>query len=405
MSADLQRQAALIDWYRQHHRRLPWRSAPGEPRPDGYSVAVSELMLQQTRVDTVIDYFRRWKTRWPGWSELAAAEIDEVLAQWTGLGYYNRARNLHCAAQRVVAEHGGQLPHDAAQLSALPGLGPYTVGAVRSLAFGLPAPLVDGNVVRVLARWHAWTQPPAQLTKQLWRQAEAELLDPGPARSDPASWNQALMELGATLCSPKKPQCEVCPVATACLARAQGLQAAIPPAKQRSASPEVKARYAVVLRPAASESTRGQPGSLGGLAGLQGPGCSDPAADLVLLGQRPAHGRWAGLWEPPGQEGERGALSAWLAGADLQPLRPLPPLVHVLTHRKYLVEAEVFSAARPDLDLSALGYAAARWLPLGAALGQTAGLSRLGQRLLEAALAQPAPPADAKPRRGRRPKG
>jgi A/G-specific adenine glycosylase len=387
--ADLQRQADLIAWYRLHHRQLPWRTAPGEARPDGYSVAVSELMLQQTRVDTVIDYFKRWKTRWPGWPELAAADLDEVLGQWTGLGYYNRARNLHRAAQIIVADHAGHLPQDAAQLAALPGLGPYTVGAVRSLAFGLPAPLVDGNVVRVLARWHAWPQPPAELSKKLWEQAAIELNAPGPARSDPPSWNQALMELGATVCTPKKPQCPSCPVATACLARAQGLQESIPPAKIRTASPDVQARYAVVLRPA------GEGAELG---------CADATSDLVLLGQRPATGRWAGLWEPPGQEGDLQPLAAWIAQTDLQRLRELPPLQHVLTHRNYLVDSAVFACPPGEIDLTPLGYVAARWLPLGLALGQTAGLSRLGQRLLEATLAAPQGEVPTKRRRGRPPK-
>ncbi len=343
---------------------------------DGYSVVVSELMLQQTRVDTVLDYFKRWKARWPGWPELAAAELDEVLAQWTGLGYYNRARNLHRTAIAVVQQHGGQLPHDAAQLGALPGLGPYTVGAVRSLAFGLPAALVDGNVARVLTRWHALVGDGGTLIKPLWQKAELELEVSGPARADPASWNQALMELGATVCSPRKPQCAACPVAQHCLALAQGLQDSIPPVKQRAASAEVQAHYAVVLSPASS-------------------GLGDPLADRVLLGQRPPTGRWAGLWEPPGAEqGDPQTLQQWAKAQGWQPLRDLPALQHVLTHRKYAVTAGVYAAAdlgtvSAEVDLQPLGYVAARWQPLGQALGAVTGLSRLGQRLLEAAL-QPA---------------
>lgn len=336
---------------------------------DGYSVVVSELMLQQTRVDTVLDYFKRWKARWPGWPELAAAELDDVLAQWTGLGYYNRARNLHRTAQVVIQQHGGQLPQDAPQLGALPGLGPYTVGAVRSLAFGLPAPLVDGNVARVLTRWLALRGDGATLQKPLWRQAESELEHLGPARADPASWNQALMELGATVCSPKKPQCAACPVAEHCQALAEGLQDSIPPVKQRAASVQVHAHYAVVLSPGARD-------------------IGDPLADRVLLGQRPPTGRWAGLWEPPGSEqGDPQALQQWANDQGWQMVRELPPLQHVLTHRNYAVTAGVFAAEEGQVDLQPLGYVAARWQPLGQALGAVTGLSRLGQRLLEASLA------------------
>lgn len=344
---------------------------------DAYSVVVSELMLQQTRVDTVLDYFKRWKARWPGWPELASAQLDEVLAQWTGLGYYNRARNLHRTAQLVVEQHGGQLPQQAAALAALPGLGPYTVGAVRSLAFGLPAPLVDGNVARVLTRWHALAGESSTLVKPLWHKAEAELGALGPASGDPASWNQALMELGATVCSPKKPQCAACPVAQHCLALAQGLQDSIPPVKQRASSLQVDARYAVVV----------SPGSLG---------VGDPLADVVLLGQRPPTGRWAGLWEPPGAEsGDPQPLRRWTSAQGWQELRELAPLQHILTHRKYAVTASVFHAAdQGPVDLAPLGYVASRWQTLGDALGTVTGLSRLGQRLLESALLPAAAPGN-----------
>ena len=374
-----------------HHRNLPWRAAPGGPHMDGYSVVVSELMLQQTRVDTVLDYFKRWKTRWPGWAELANAQQDEVLAQWTGLGYYNRARNLHRAAQAVVTLHGGQLPHQAEPLGALPGLGPYTVGAVRSLAFGLPAALVDGNVARVLTRWHALRADSAALVKPLWQLAQAELNAPGPARGDPASWNQALMELGATICSPKKPQCAACPVALHCQAQALGLQDSIPAVKRRAASQQVDACYAVVLSPGT-------------------PGIGDPLADLVLLGQRPDTGRWAGLWEPPGSEdADPQTLQRWTRAQGWQEVAALAPIRHVLTHRNYAVTASVWSAGDDSLrDLTALGYVAARWLPISEALGAVTGLSRLGQKLVEAAL-QPRydtdnPPLPRASRSGRSPK-
>ena len=359
-------QTALLAWFASHQRPLPWRSPPGAPLADPYGVLVSELMLQQTRVDTVLGYYDRWLARWPTVADLAAADVSEVLAQWTGLGYYNRARNLHAAAQAVVAHHGGRLPADPVALAALPGLGPYTVGAVASIAFGLPVPLVDGNVARVLARWHAIDQEPSQGSgrAQVWAEAALWLLD-GPARAEPGTWNQALMELGATVCTPRQPRCPTCPVAATCLAFQLGRQRELPLRKLLKAPVPVQAAYALVQR-------------------------DGPDGRQVLLGLRPTPGRWAGLWEPPGIEGPQASkrVQAWLQGQGIAAAEAGLPLVHVLTHRRY--EAlplrarwlQPLGTEGDPPDLTALGYTGQRWLAVAAAQSRTGGLSRLAQRLV-----------------------
>lgn len=348
-----QQQTLLLAWYGLHKRALPWRT-----RPTPYGVLVSELMLQQTRVETVLDYYDRWMVRWPTLGDLAAADLQDVLAQWTGLGYYNRARNLHKAAQIVAQSGSSELPADAATLGKLPGLGPYTLGAVRSIAFGQPAALVDGNVARVLARWHAreGSLDTTAAKRWLWQSAEAALAV-DPARRAPGDWNQALMELGATLCTPRRPACERCPVQASCAAFGAGLQASIPQARVRAAPQTVAATYALVQRDG-----------------------------LILLGRRPAKGRWAGLWEPPGSEGAGAGvrMGAWLRAAGLRVDRALPNLVHVLTHRRYEVESLLATAETArDPELGRLGYVEQRWMLASQALSSTSGLSRLGQRLVE----------------------
>ncbi len=325
-------------------------------------------MLQQTRVDTVIDYFVRWMAKWPTLPDLAQAPLDDVLAQWTGLGYYNRARNLHAAAFAVMSRHNGVMPSDAASLQALPGLGPYTVGAIRSIAFAQPAALVDGNVARVLARWHAVIGDPASTAgkKAIWALADGEMREPT-AQNQPSNWNQALMELGATVCLPKQPKCQQCPVSADCLARQQGLQGQIPPVKIRKESPTVAACYALLLR-------------------VDDGGVRDSDGGEILLGQRPATGRWAGLWEPPGMEGSGShrAMQQWLRALGVVDQLEMQPVVHILTHRRYeatSIQAHCHLQMPPDL--TALGYVQTRWLPVDRALSQTGGLSRLAQRLIE----------------------
>ncbi|MCB0055346.1 MAG: A/G-specific adenine glycosylase, partial [Caldilinea sp.] len=188
----------LVDWHTRHQRDLPWRHAPAGQR-DPYRVWISEIMLQQTRVETVVDYFERWMARFPTVDALAAADLQDVLKQWEGLGYYARARNLHKAAQRIVAEHGGQVPDTRAAILDLPGIGTYTAGAILSLAYARPEPILDGNVKRVLARLFDIDRPidePAVL-RELWSLARA-LVEAAPSGAA-GDCNEGLMELGATI--------------------------------------------------------------------------------------------------------------------------------------------------------------------------------------------------------------
>src|SRR5688572_3923564 len=199
----------LLAWYDRHRRDLPWRPDPktGRPAPEPYHVLVSEAMLQQTQVATVIPYYHRFLARFPTVSDLANAPEQDVLRGWQGLGYYSRARNLQAAARAIVNEHGGELPRTIEDLLALPGVGRYTAGAVASIAFDVKAPIVDGNVARVLCRVDRIETDPRDRTTQqlLWRRAEEVL-----PKKRVGDFNSALMELGATVCTPKSPQCLIC---------------------------------------------------------------------------------------------------------------------------------------------------------------------------------------------------
>jgi A/G-specific adenine glycosylase len=209
----------LLAWYERARRDLPWRESA-----DPYRIWLSEIMLQQTRVETVIPYFQRFIDRFPDVGSLAEAEIDEVLRLWSGLGYYRRARQLHAAARQIVAL-GGELPRTEPGLRELPGIGPYTAAAVASIAFGVPAPVLDGNVERVLARVLALDENPRKGPgKARLLKAARELLD----ESRPGDSNQALMELGATVCTPRAPKCPECPLGAVCLARSADSQESYP---------------------------------------------------------------------------------------------------------------------------------------------------------------------------------
>src|SRR5690554_4542816 len=204
----------LLQWWDEGHADLPWRRSR-EP----YAIWVAEIMLQQTQITTVIPYYLRWMERFPTVHELAAAELDEVLKMWEGLGYYSRARNLHAAAQAVVEEYGGKLPQTAKELQKLRGIGPYTAGAVASIAFEQPVPILDGNVIRVLSRLYdiADDVTETQTKRYLWQLAEGLV-----PQERPGDFNQALMELGQRICVPATPRCHRCPVARHCLARERG---------------------------------------------------------------------------------------------------------------------------------------------------------------------------------------
>ena len=286
--------ADLLDWYDLHKRDLPWRVLSGFPDP--YHVLLSETMLQQTQVATVIDYFHRFLAELPTLKDLAAAEEQTVLRLWQGLGYYRRARNLHAAAKAIVAEHDGRVPSDVETLLTLPGVGRYTAGAIASLAFGTRAPILDGNVQRVLCRLEAITDDPRQtpVQKRLWQRAE-ELLPPEPGVRV-ADVNSALMELGATVCQPKNPQCLICPVRPHCQAQAAGIQATIPPPKQAKATPLIDRDL----------------------------WCRHHAGRYEVE-QRGPDGRWPNLWQFPVRDPVEDPGDA----------EPLGEIAHGLTHRRY----------------------------------------------------------------------
>src|SRR5438105_1807988 len=214
--------AALLAWYDRHRRLLPWRSPPGQP-PDPYRVWLSEIMLQQTTVATVGPYFDRFVARFPSIRALAAASLDEVLHLWQGLGYYARARNLHACARAVVEHHDGRVPGDPAELRALPGIGDYTAAAIAAIAFDRPLAAVDGNVERVVARLFAERAPLPAVKPRL--RALAASLVPAERAGDFA---QALMDLGAVLCTPRRPRCVLCPWRQDCTAAALGIQESLP---------------------------------------------------------------------------------------------------------------------------------------------------------------------------------
>jgi len=258
-------QASLLHWYDRHRRRLPWRALPGEAA-DPYRVWLSEIMLQQTTVTAVMPYYTDFLARWPSVEALAAAALDDVLTVWSGLGYYARARNLHACAKAVMAEHGGRFPDDEAALRKLPGIGRYTAAAIAAIAFGKHAAPVDGNIERVMARLHAVEAPLPGAKKIL--AAHAAALAPAARAGDHA---QALMDLGATICTPKAPKCLLCPWTEACAARAAGLETLLPRKAEKGEKPLKR----------------------GVAFWLEGPG------GAVLFRKRPETGLLGGLWEIP----------------------------------------------------------------------------------------------------------
>ena len=240
----------LLNWYRASKRDLPWRRTR-----DPYRIWLSEIMLQQTRVAAAIGYYERFLERFPTIEALAAARLDDVLRLWAGLGYYSRARNLHRAAQEIVARHGGEFPRTWDAAIALPGIGKYTAAAILSIAYGAPHAVLDGNVARVLARLDAvrgdlraprrWNALAARAQQLLQPRAPR-----GSADADaPGDWNQAMMELGATICLPRAPRCEVCPVRMFCRARSLGLANSLPAARVKRAPESVTLAAAVLLDP------------------------------------------------------------------------------------------------------------------------------------------------------------
>ncbi len=318
------RPARLLAWYDRHRRRLPWRALPGEVA-DPYRVWLSEIMLQQTTVKAVGPYFEKFVTRWPDVTAMALASLDDVLRMWAGLGYYSRARNLHACAVAVAGDLGGVFPDTETDLRALPGIGPYTAAAIAAIAFDRRTMPVDGNIERVVSRLYAVAKPRIQ-------ELAATLL--GPSRAGDSA--QALMDLGATICTPKKPACSLCPLDDGCAARARGDQETFP----RKAPKKTGA----LRRGAAFVVTRG---------------------DTLLVRTRPAKGLLGGMTEVPGSE--------WLAKHDDTAALAQAPVIKGLTrwHRKagvvthvfthFPLELAVYTASVPARTRAPDGM---RWVPL-----------------------------------------
>jgi A/G-specific adenine glycosylase len=310
----------LLAWYDKSRRDLPWRVAKAA-LPDPYHVLLSETMLQQTQVATVVPYFKRFIGRFPTIGDLAAADEQEILRFWQGLGYYARARNLHRCAREIAYSHGGKVPCDLQTLLSLPGVGRYTAGAIASLAYDVRAPILDGNVTRVLCRLDQITEDPREpaVRERLWARAQ-ELLP----RSRAGDFNSALMELGATVCTPRNPTCLFCPVRGHCGAFSAGTQENIPVPKKSRPTPLLE-RIVLCLR-------RG---------------------NRYLIEQRPAKGRWASMWQFKTFDGAGGsAISAaqvrkWVGLRTSRPIE-LCTVTHALTHRRYRFDtyvAEVLDGA------------------------------------------------------------
>lgn len=305
-ASDRPPRTALLRWYDRNKRDLPWRRTR-----DPYAIWVSEVMAQQTRIETVIGYYGRFMERFPTTASLAAAAEDEVLSMWSGLGYYRRARLLQQGVREVVVRYGGEVPSDAESRRALPGIGRYTAGAIGSIAFDRPEPIVDGNVARVLSRVHGVETPLGRADTETTLWAEAERWVQGPR---PGDLNQALMELGATLCTPRAPSCETCPLRANCVALRDARTTALPVPRLKKPPREV---FWVALLATSSEGevwlTRGDAALFGGLWNL-------PMAE--------GRGRVAAS-ELASSLGLRGTLGA----------RSIGRVEHVLSHRRLRVQA------------------------------------------------------------------
>jgi A/G-specific adenine glycosylase len=322
---------ALLAWYGRHRRSLPWRE-----RPDPYRIWISEIMLQQTQVETVIPYYRRFLKRFPDVAALAAAPLDDVLKAWENLGYYARARHLHRTAQILVEKFNGNLPDTAEAIITLPGIGHYTAGAILSIAFGKAVPAVDGNVRRVLSRLYAVHEPVDRQETQKYLHALAVSLIP---ETDPGSFNQALMDLGAMICTPKSPVCMDCPLRVHCKARQNSLQDLLPASEKKPSPPHERVTAAVIFN------RQGQ----------------------VLIVRRPARGLLASLWKfPGGIAGKTETLEAGLTrtvreelGIRIRVGKPLASIHHAYTHFRITLHA--FRGTRRSGRPLALGCQTWRW--------------------------------------------
>ena len=351
--------AALLAWYAHARRDLPWRKTS-----DPYAIWLSEIMLQQTRVETVVSYYERFLATFPTVRALAEAPLDGVLAMWSGLGYYRRARMMHAGA-RAVAE-AGAFPANVEELRRIPGVGAYTAGAIASIAFALPAALVDGNVARVFARLFAIEEDVrgGAGVARLW--AVADDLVSGVAEGRAGDWNQALMELGATVCVPREPRCEACPVELYCEARARGIAAELP--RLKSKAPPVPVRRAALV-------------------------CVRNGR--VLLARRHTAGTFGGMWEPPSIDValDREDVVSWApsrfatllgAGVRVGSLEQRGTITHVLSHRRMRVDVLQGAVSPGPTSAPVAGdYDRIEWVLLGE-LAQR-GMTTLARKILRAA--------------------
>jgi len=344
------RPALLLAWYDRHRRRLPWRALPGE-RADAYRVWLSEIMLQQTTVKAVGPYFEKFVGRWPDVAALGRASLDDVLRMWAGLGYYSRARNLHACAVAVLRDHGGVFPDTEGGLRALPGIGPYTAAAIAAIAFDRRTMPVDGNIERVVSRLYAVEEPLPQ-AKPLIQQLAATLLGEaragdeesraGDEKTRAGDSAQALMDLGASICTPKKPACALCPLNEDCLARIRGDQETFPRKAPKKSG--------TLRRGAAFVVTRG---------------------DELLVRSRPEKGLLGGMTEVPGSD--------WRAGHDDKAARLQAPALNGIArwHRKTGVVTHVFTHFPLELVVYTARVAAGthapkgmRWVPIATLAGE-----------------------------------
>lgn len=342
------RPARLLAWYDRHRRKLPWRAAAGE-RSDPYRVWLSEIMLQQTTVRAVGPYFEKFLSRWPDVTALGRASLDDVLRMWAGLGYYSRARNLHACAVAVLHQHGGTFPDTEDGLRALPGIGPYTAAAIAAIAFDRRTMPVDGNIERVVSRLYAIEEPLPQ-AKPLIQQMAATLLTPardegsraGDEGSRAGDSAQALMDLGATICTPKKPACALCPLNEDCAGRIRGDQETFPrKAPKKTGIPRRGAAFVVTRGSELLVRSRPEKGLLGGMTEVPGSQWLAAQEDATALAQAP----------------ELNSVTRWHRKAGV--------VSHVFTH--FPLELVVYTATVPPRTRAPDGM---RWVPLATLDGE-----------------------------------
>ncbi len=315
-------QKKLIDWFKKNQRALPWRK-----NYDPYQVWISEIMLQQTQVTTVLPYFDQWIKKLPDIKSVADAKEDTILKLWEGLGYYSRARNLQKAAKVIVEKHNGQLPNDPKAILELPGIGKYTAGAISSIAFNKPEPIVDGNVIRVIARLMNYsknTRLPENI-KHFWNWMEKSV--PKEARE----FNQGMMELGALICSPKNPKCDRCPLKSRCASNKKGTMNLLPNRGKKIEKVPIKVAIAIIEK-----------------------------GEKIFIQKRPSKGLMGGLWEFPGGKVEKETVKEALKreikeeiGIEISNIKPFHRIKHGYT--KFSVDLHCFRAKTTDKKIPSKG--------------------------------------------------